>query len=462
MRRIDALTRRTANTSGEERLSLSALAQLVVDSTFGFDGHRYPLGLNTTYGDSNSEPIPNSFAGYVNGIYQANGPVFATALVRMQVFSQARFQYVRYENGRRGDMFGDPSLRILEQPWPGGSTSDLLARMEQRVTNAGNFYATTNNGQVKVLRPDWVTILRGSREDGAEDENEITAELIGYHYWPGGSAKAKRPVFIFPDEMCHYAPIPDPLATWRGMSWLTPILREVEGDNAATNHKRKFFEQGATPNMVVTVDKAVSFEEFKRYRELMREESEGVANAYKTLFLGGGADAQVVGQSFEQMSFKATQGAGETRIAAAGGVPPVLVGLSEGLQAATYSNYSQARRRFSDVTVEHLWSSASSSLRRLLTPPSGAVLTHDTRDMPFLREDQKDAAEIQGLDARSIDTFVRAGFEPDSAVAAVVAGDLSLLVHGGGIPTTLYDPTALENPNATTNGASAPNTEAGA
>ena len=138
-----------------------------------------------------------------------------------------------------------------------------------------------------------------------------------------------------------------------------------------------------------------------------------------------------------------------------GGTPPVLVGLSEGWQAATYSNYSQARRRFSDVTCEHLWSSADTSLEQLVTPPPGARLMHDTRDMPFLREDQKDAAEIQGFQARSIDTFVRAGFDPDSAVQAVIAGDYSLLVHNGGIPTTLYDPTALENPNASTSGASA-------
>jgi hypothetical protein len=45
-------------------------------------------------------------------------------------------------------------------------------------------------------------------------------------------------------------------------------------------------------------------------------------------------------------------------------------------------------------------------------------------------------------------------------VSAVVAGDLSMLVHGGGIPTTLYDPTALENPNDDqTDGASAASEE---
>jgi phage portal protein BeeE len=59
-----------------------------------------------------------------------------------------------------------------------------------------------------------------------------------------------------------------------------------------------------------------------------------------------------------------TQGAGETRIAAAAGVPPVIVGLSEGLQAATYSNYSQARRRFADGTMRPLWRNAAVARER--------------------------------------------------------------------------------------------------
>jgi hypothetical protein len=57
----------------------------------------------------------------------------------------------------------------------------------------------------------------------------------------------------------------------------------------------------------------------------------------------------------KQIDFKVTQGHGETRIAAAAGVPPIIVGLSEGLEAATYSNYGQARRRFADVTMRPLW-----------------------------------------------------------------------------------------------------------
>jgi hypothetical protein len=30
--------------------------------------------------------------------------------------------------------------------------------------------------------------------------------------------------------VAHWSPIPDPLANFRGMSWLTPVLREIDAD----------------------------------------------------------------------------------------------------------------------------------------------------------------------------------------------------------------------------------------
>jgi phage portal protein BeeE len=132
-----------------------------------------------------------------------------------------------------------------------------------------------------------------------------------------------------------------------------------------------FFENGATPNMIVSFDREMRPEQVRRFKELFDEGHAGLANAYETMFLGGGADAKVVGSDLKQIDFKVTQGHGETRIAAAAGVPPIIVGLSEGLDSATYSNYAQARRRFADMTMRPLWRNAAGSLwRRSLRDPA--------------------------------------------------------------------------------------------
>jgi phage portal protein BeeE len=163
------------------------------------------------------------------------------------------------------------------------------------------------------------------------------------------------------------------------------------------------------------------------------------------LFLGGGLDATVVGANLREASFKETQGAGETRIAAAAGVPPVIVGLSEGLEAATYSNYQLAMRRFADLTMRYLWRSAAGSLATLINVPGGAELWYDDRDIPALQENQKDAAAIQGRKASTINTLVTTGFTPESAVASVNAEDLTMLQHTGLFSVQLQPP-GTQNP----------------
>jgi phage portal protein BeeE len=213
------------------------------------------------------------------------------------------------------------------------------------------------------------------------------------------------------------------------MSLLSPVLRESKADSAATSHKLSFFEQAATPNLKVKADPTLTPEKFKEWVTLFRQGHEGAANAYKTLFLGGGADAEVIGANLRQMDFKQTQGAGETRIAAAAGVPPVLVGLSEGLQAATYSNYGQARRAFGDEWARPTWRNFAGSLQSIIPTPSDSRLWYDDNDVPFLQEDQKDAADIFQVRASTLRSLLEAGFDAESAKAAVDAEDVTLLKH---------------------------------
>jgi phage portal protein BeeE len=220
------------------------------------------------------------------------------------------------------------------------------------------------------------------------------------------------------------------------MSWLTPVVREVQADGLMNTHKRRFFENGATPNMVIKHPPAMPLTKIREFKKLLDAEHAGAGNAYKTMHLGGGADLTVVGTNLQQLEFATSQGHGETRIAAAAGIPPVIVGLSEGLAAATYSNYGQARRRFADGTMHPLWQNVAGSFAPLLadTPAlrqPGVRLWYDSRDVPFLREDEKDAAAIAETEARTIRTLVDGGYTPDSVMQAVLAGDFGLLKHSG-------------------------------
>lgn len=419
--------------SADPQISLGEWA-----SFFNFGGLQYPLMLNQTLvGDQ--ERVDPTFQGYVQAGYKANGIIFACMLSRLLVFSEATFRFRRVVNGRPGSLFGTSALKPLETPWPNATTGDLLGRAIQDADLAGNFFGLAHRGGIKRLRPDWMTIVVGSQSDAKKGGAwAIDGELLGYAYQPGGPGSGADVELILPEQVMHFAPIPDPLFQYRGMSWLTPVLRELMADSAATSHKLKFFENGATVNQVVSLDASITPENFERWIKLFEKRHRGIANAYKTMFIGGGADVKAIGSDLKAIDFKQVQGHGETRIAAAAGVPPVIVGLSEGLEAATYANYSQARRRFADGTMRPLWRNFAGSASTIIAVPGASQLWYDDRDVPFLQEDRKDAAEIQGREAATIAALIREGYTPDSVVAAVENDNWGLLKHTGLVSVQLH------------------------
>ena len=420
MRRIDRLRGGVPSTP-ERGLDLDSLAGM-----FGAQ----PM---TTWGTNPVEHIPSTFTGLAAGAYQSNGVVFAVMLARHLLFTEARFQWQQMSGGRPGKLFGTPALEVLETPWANGTTGALLAAMEQDASLAGNFFGLRTAKGIRRLEPQHVSIMLGTPTD---DPSPYSIEPAGYLYKPPGT---KGEIFL-PPFICHYAPIPDPLAKFRGMSWLTPVIREIQADQGATLHKERFFENAATPNLAISLDKAVGIAQFREFVKEMGEAHDGAENAYKTLYLAGGADVTVVGADMKQLDFKVTQGAGETRICAAGGVPPVIVGLSEGLASATYSNYGMARRLFGDHWARPSWRAAAAALQSIIPPPAGARLWYDDRDVSFLQEDRKDDAEIAQMQATTIEALVRAGYEPSSVTDAVTSGDFTLLRHTGLYSVQLVPP----------------------
>lgn len=795
-------------------------------NSFAYNGISYGLGFTSTngiaqtLGGQTTEMAPNNFVGLATYAYQQNGPVFACMLVRQLVFSSIRFQWQRMRNGKPSDTYGTKDLRLLERPWPGGTTQDLLSRMINDADLAGNSYWYRDTSLARLgtaepdselvrLRPDWVDIIvepRVIRGGMAEvGGGQLGWRKVGFVYTERNGGD-DNPIAFLADEVVHFAPIPDPMASFRGMSWLTPILREIQADQAMTRHQRAFFDNGApqpldakimtpsgwstmgqmrvgsevigsdgkphkvlavypqgvqdiyrvtftngastectknhlwsvasaydrrlgvtrtmelaeimaggthypsgaakwsvplvapiefdscgelpvdpyllgsligdgcfrangrgqrtsgsihlaahvddaaeqhdllapllpvgvqlirrpeagkwerlcftrvngsaranaltvgikqlglfdhlgyqkfvpqrymrasvsarvallqglldtdgsaerrqpneirfcntserlagqvaelvnglgglgtvkktraalgnhkaqwsvritrlpewiepfrlsrkldiyrptlrggsyryiqsielvgrkpaqcisvdsydhlyvtddyvlthnTVNLVITHPPGATEDKVKSWVQQMESQHAGAANAYKSLNLYPGADATPVGTNLSEIDFDNVRAGGEVRIAAAAGVPAVIVGLSKGLDSSTYSNYSQARRRFADGTAHPLWQNMAGSMQQLFKPPDAASrLWYDATDVPFLREDEKDAADIQGKRAATIASLIASGFTPDSAVKAVEANDfIGLLKHTGLTSVQLQKPGETDN-----------------
>jgi hypothetical protein len=421
-------------------------------------------------GISDEEKLENDFEGYVSSMYKANGPVFACIDARMKVFSEGEFTFRDRLN--KGNYFGGPGLGVLESPWPGGTTGELLARMEQDASLAGNSYWTMcddagrygksargPNLRLTRLRPDWVTLVISSSDASNNDPFAADCKVVGYLYSTqlsgmahGGGFGQADDVLLLPEDVCHYSPIPDPVARFRGMSWLTPILREISADSKSTIHKEAFLKNAAVPNMAIKFAPETNKDDFDEFVAKFKSKNQGAWNAYKTLFLLGGADITPLSVDFKQLEFSQTVGKGESRIAAAAGVPPSWVGFSEGLQGSglNASSFSAARRRFADGTIRPLWRIAAASMQNIVTlPNANSQLWYDDSQAAFLREDQTDLAEINRIQANAIDSFIKSGFKPDAAVEAVLTRKLSVLkgAHTGLVSVQMQPPI---DPNAPT------------
>jgi hypothetical protein len=398
-----------------------------MDDWIAWNGHQYPLGLpQTIHGDK--EPPPTSYEAYATQMLAANPVVWSAVDKRKAVFSQIRYRYRRLSTG---EMFGRDGLRILDEPYPGGDLHKLLVKMIIHADCGGNAYPLRVPGtdRVSLMRPDYVTIILGSQLRKDDPYLAEDAELVGYMYTPPGG----KPALYFPDEAGHLSFMPDPLATFRGMSWMTPVVRDVMGDKLMSEHKLKFFEQGATPNMIIKFDVSQTMAQVKAFKELAEENSRGVLDAYRTLYLGGGADATLVGANLQQLDFAQTVGKAETRILMAAGVHAAMAGASEGMEGSALNagNFKSVSRMFSDVHLQDMWLSGATALAPLVPREPGAVLAPDDEHIKFLQDDAKDQAEIQFTQARAITLYVREGFKWESAVRATKTNDVNQLEHSG-------------------------------
>ncbi len=363
------------------------------------------------------ERIGENFQGFVTRAYLDNGVVWAAVVARLVLFSQARFVL----RDRRTMELSQLPRRLgwLEEPWPNGTTAELLARIEQDTSLAGNYYIyRAEPDRLQRLRPDWVDIVTNGREP------------IGYAYYEGGN-RGKRPQLLDVKQVAHGSPYPDPVKAFVGNSWLASVVRDIMSDQAMNVHKLKFFENAATPNLLIKLQQQLNPEQKESLQAALAQRHTGVKNAWKTMVLEGGADAQIIGTNFEQMAFGAIQAAGENRIAVAARVPSIVLGIKEGADQATYNNYGQAVRAFADHTMQHLWAHAAGVMGQIVDVPAGKELWFDTRHISALQADAMDEAKIRQTEAITIRNLTDAGFDPDSVIHAVITGDFKVLRHSG-------------------------------
>lgn len=379
--------------------------------------------LTTSYGSPDREPVMPQMTAWAQQAYAGNAIIFGAILVRMALFCEARFQFQAKDDKH---LFGNQDLAKLEEPFgPNTTTGDLLARMEQDASLVGNAYLWDVPGEDRLvrLRPDWTTIVSELVQVPGGGQYR---RKLGYWVEPPKSVLGQGGGQFYPaDEVVHWAPVPDPAAEFRGMSWLTPVYRDVLGDDGLSQYKIRYLENSASPNLLIRYAQKLSPGTVDSVRERMHARYGGVNNAFKTLVLDQGADVTVIGNSLSQMDFSGVSAVGTERILAAAAVPGVLVGL-EPLRGAG-RGFQESMEKFANVWARPQWRSVCGALSQLVDVPSGNRLWYDTTDIAALQDSETARAQAALVRAQALLAASQAGYDRQSAVAFVDSGDVTQL-----------------------------------
>jgi phage portal protein BeeE len=364
---------------------------------------------------------------WAQNTHGSSAVVFSASLTRLALFCEARFQFQAKDDKH---LFGNTTLTKLEVPFgPNTTSGDLLARMEQDTFLTGNSYIWDAPGEDRLvrLRPDWVTIVSEAVQVAG---GGFYRRPLGYWWEPPKTVLDQGEGFLVPaGECCHWRPVPDPQADFRGMAPLTPVYRDVLGDDGLVQHKVRYLQHAASPNLLIKYSQKLQPGTVDAIRERVHGRYGSVNNAYKTLVLDQGADATVIGNSLSQMDFSNVSAVGTERILAACGVPGVLVGL-EPLRGAG-RGFQESMHKFADLWARPHWRSVCGALEQLLDVPAGNRLWFDTSDIAALRDGEMERGQTALVQAQALLALVQSGFTHESAVAAVQAMDLSQLQAGG-------------------------------
>jgi hypothetical protein len=394
-------------------------------NSIGYAGYRYMLDGRMTYGP-NEGPDYGGELGAVVG----NGTVYGIVRTRVDLFSQVTFAWRRFGAGPKpmaSDLFTDATLAPLDNPSP------MLEWFELDAATAGSSFHVRDGGKVRRLPPKWCSIVLGSQRYPDDPATAWDAEPIGLICLAPNRPANEAEVFLW-DEVIHYCPERDPEARYRGMSYLRPVMEDVASDNGARRYLTRFFENSATPNMAVVFPPEIGKEIVEAYRDFFLEKHQGVDRAFRTAFLGAGADLKVVGTNLKDLDTEAVRNQIHIDIANAAGVDPMAVGLLQ----VNYANRKESNRALADRKLRYLWMKAVEALRPAIgPPPAGASLWYDASAVSALQADQLDDAQVQAQQAQTMRTLIDGGFDPPSVTKAVTTGDMTKLVHSGNLSVQL-------------------------
>lgn len=344
-----------------------------------------------------------------------NSAVFACLQAIATAIAEPELTVYTVKPGERVEQDETPLGMLLRRPNPHLSMDTLLWYLSTCLKVDGNAYwrklrsGNPETGNVVELWPISPCRIEPRTTPGSGDF------ISFYRYWlrPGKYED------ISPANIVHHRVGLDDKDHRRGLAALKRLAREVSSDDQATRYADRLLSNLAINGLSLEfspdrdpIDQATADELKNRIQSAYGGDNVGAVSV-----LSPGAKLVSHGFSPEQMDMKTLHRVPEERISAVLGVPAIVAGLGAGLDRSTYSNFSEAREAFTEMTLIPLWRSIGATITMSLVPDftSDASVVVD-----FNIDDVRALSDDQNAQAVRLKTLVEAGIlDVDEARAEI-------------------------------------------
>jgi HK97 family phage portal protein len=299
--------------------------------------------------------------------YQRNSVVFACVSAHAFAFPEPPLLVYDGEGDRGSALPRHPLRKLLRMPNPIMGEAELMLTTAAWLAIGGNAYwhkVRGRAGQVVELWPYHAGSMRPVPGGPTWVER--------YEFTVDGGTWTPVPA----EDVVHFKwPAPDPAQPWQAQPPLQAAAADVDTDNEITRYLFALLKNDAIPRTIVTVpsDRFMTDDEVRRTKDQFRERYGGDRRGDVAIVEGGAAVTRL-GLNLEELAFDALHRIPETRITAAFRVPAILAGVGAGLERATYANYQEARRAFTQDTLVPLWRIVGSEISADLLPEFGGAV----------------------------------------------------------------------------------------
>jgi len=297
-------------------------------------------------------------------------------------------------------------LALLNRPNPEQGFVEFFTEYLVHLETTGNaFVHKVRNAagqvvQLWMLRPDRLRIKR-SVVDGS-------IEFYQFVLMPGQTLG----VPIQPGDVIHHKWMPDPEDDNYGLSPVVVCARIADLDGNCIDYLRSFFLNGGVPAGLLSLEGKVPDDERDRIKRRWKEQTTRLRVDQTSGQTIGWNDVSVIdarvkfeqiAADIERLKLQPIFDQTEARMCAVYNIPPIIVGVTLGINRSTYANYAEARKALWWENLLPLHREIASLLTRGLVSewdPTGKLklrLRIDTANIAVLQEDEdKKSARVTG------------------------------------------------------------------